>query len=409
MNRFVIRVLVILILLCTESYSQSQPNDKASFTDKKNECWDDIKTSSDKFKEIDKPVQKVFRMDFSGYDLPESKDEFKQQWHHPPISQGRTGTCWCFATSSFVESEVYRRFGRKIKLSEIYTVYWEYVEKASRFVRERGDSHLGEGSLANTVMNKWEKYGCVPADAYSGLLEGQKYHDHSALFKEIKSYLKSVKERNAWNEDEVISTVKEIMNHYFGKPPTEFEYEGKKMTPTEFYNDVVKVKSTEYVDLISLLELPNWKQGEYDVPDNWWNSDIYYNIPLDDYMGIVKKSIQNGYTLLIGGDVSESGYDGYAEVGMIPSYDIPSDYIDEYARQFRFSNGSTTDDHAIHIIGYQQRDGVMWFLIKDSGSGSRNGKNVGYYFYHEDYIKLKIMNVMLPKEAVADILTKFDK
>ncbi|MBL4576904.1 MAG: hypothetical protein JKX74_00445 [Flavobacteriales bacterium] len=89
---------------------------------------------------------------------------------------------------------------------------------------------------------------------------------------------------------------------------------------------------------------------------------------------------------------------------MVPSYDIPSEYIDENARQLRFANGSTTDDHAIHIIGHTKKGNDTWYLIKDSGSGSRNGNNKGYYFYHEDYIKLKIMTFTIHKDAAKSVL-----
>ena len=54
-----------------------------------------------------------------------------------------------------------------------------------------------------------------------------------------------------------------------------------------------------------------------------------------------------------------------------------------------------------------EKDGKDWYLIKDSGSGSRNGKNFGYYFYHEDYIKLKMMNIMVHRSVAEDILKKF--
>ena len=89
---------------------------------------------------------------------------------------------------------------------------------------------------------------------------------------------------------------------------------------------------------------------------------------------------------------------------------IPSEFIDEHARQFRFSNGTTTDDHAIHLIGYKIDDnGEWWFLIKDSGSGSRNGNFPGYYFYHEDYVKLKMMTFTIHKDAVKETLKKINK
>ena len=100
-------------------------------------------------------------------------------------------------------------------------------------------------------------------------------------------------------------------------------------------------------------------------------------------------------------------YDSHSEVAYIPTFDIPSEYIDENARQLRFTDGSTTDDHGIHIVGIKETKDGTWFVIKDSGSGSRNGANKGYYFYHYDYIKLKMMNFMIHRSIVEDILKKF--
>ena len=54
-------------------------------------------------------------------------------------------------------------------------------------------------------------------------------------------------------------------------------------------------------------------------------------------------------------------------------------------------------------------DGKDWFLIKDSASGARDGNNYGYYFYSEDYVKLKMMDFMVHKDAVKDLLAKFHK
>ena len=55
------------------------------------------------------------------------------------------------------------------------------------------------------------------------------------------------------------------------------------------------------------------------------------------------------------------------------------------------------------------KNGEWWFLIKDSGSGSRNGKFQGYYFYHEDYVKLKMMTFTIHKNAVKEIINKCEK
>jgi len=398
----------IIILSFLTSIIAQDKKDQGNFVEEKDGFYkNEILKSIDEFNNPEKEKKKEFKLDFSGMDLPKSKDDFTSYWYNDPISQGRTGTCWCFSTTSFFESEIYRLHGMKIKLSEMYTVYWEYVEKAKRFIKERGDSEFEEGSEANAVPRIWKMYGVVPAEAYSGMQPGQNFHDHKAMHKEMKSYLENIKSTNAWNVEEAITVIKSILNHYMGEAPAEFYMEGKKYSPKEFLNNYIKIIPDDYVDILSYMQQPYYKQVEYEVEDNWWHSKDYYNVPLDVFMEALKNNIMNGYTMAIGGDVSEAGYDSWQKVGVIPSFDIPSEYIDENARQFRFSNETTTDDHGIHLVGYMEKDGKDWYLIKDSGSGSRNTGDKGFYFYHEDYVKLKIMDFMVHKDAVENILKKF--
>jgi bleomycin hydrolase len=160
------------------------------------------------------------------------------------------------------------------------------------------------------------------------------------------------------------------------------------------------------------MEKPYWSKMEYKVEDNWWHDSSYYNVPLDVYMNIIKSSIKAGYTMSVGGDVSEPGMN-VNNVCVVPSWDIPSEYIDEAAREFRFYNKTTTDDHGMHIVGYTEKNGKTWFLVKDSGAGSRNvgteSKNFGFYFFHEDYVKLKMMDFMIHKDMFKDYMAKFSK
>ncbi|GAB4328886.1 MAG: C1 family peptidase [Calditrichia bacterium] len=402
-------ILVVLFFAGSLALAQAPVKDKAHFMEKKNEFWDKIKASVDSFNTKPKEPRRAFLMDFEGKEYPTDRSLYTTFWHQPPISQGWSGMCWCFATTSYFESEIKRLHNKEIKISELHTVYWEYVEKARRFIRERGESEFGEGSECNAVPRIWKKYGVVPAEVYTGLKPGQKFHDHHIMFKEMKSFLNHIKESNNWNEEAAISTIRSILNHYIGEPPAEFKYQGKTYTPLSFFKKVVNLNMDDYVTLMSLMEKPYWEQVEYDVPDNWWNSDEYYNVPLDTFMLAIKMALDKKMTIAIGGDVSEPGYESHAEVGVVPTFDIPSEYIDQYSRQFRFSNHTTTDDHAIHLVGYLEKDGETWYLIKDSGSGARNGKNPGYYFYHQDYIKLKIMNLFLHKSAIEPILAKFKK
>src|SRR5512139_4237515 len=101
--------------------------------------------------------------DLTGFERPTDILEFTRLPHMPPVEQGQTGNCWCYATISLLESEL-RRLGRaEVKLSEIFPVYWEYVEKARRFIREKGNSFLGNGSEPGSALARIRQYGLVRA------------------------------------------------------------------------------------------------------------------------------------------------------------------------------------------------------------------------------------------------------
>lgn len=365
-------------------------------------------------KQAEKEPFKRFIMDQTGMDLPNDPSLYKTVWSNATESQGNAGTCWSFSTTSFYESEVLRQTGKKVEISEIYSVYWEYVEKARRFIEKRGDSEFSEGSEGNALARIMKMYGAVPEEAYTGLIDGRKFHSHAKMVEEMTAFLKSMKTSNAWNVEYGIETIKSIMNHYIGTPPTQFTVEGKTYTPLTYLKDYLKINPDDFVEILSYKQEPYWQQVEYKVTDNWWHNKDYYNVPLDDFMAALKKAIKSGYSLSIGGDVSEPGFSRETNCAMVPDFDIPSAYINEDARQFRFSNETTTDDHGMQMIGYLENykgSGKDWFLIKDSSSGSRNvgekSAGFGYYYFHEDYVKLKMMGFTVHKDAVKDLLKKF--
>jgi len=403
-------IILLAIFFSTNLiYSQTKTTDKGTFNEKKNEFYSKILKGIKDFENKTSHKKKSFTMDFSKYKLPKSVEEFTAFWYNEPISQGNTGTCWSFSTTSYFESEIYRLTKKKVKLSEIYTAYWEYVEKTKYFVETRGKSLFAEGSEANAVTRIWKEYGVISEADFTGMKEGQVYHNHATMFNEMSKYLKSVKTENNWNKQTVIETIKSIMNYYVGTPPTQVTVNGKVFTPQEYLKNYLGLKLDDYVDVVSYMQKPYYQKVEYEVPDNWWHNSDYYNIPLENFMSVIKKAIRNGYTIDLGGDVSEPGKSAELDVYMIPDFDIPSEYIDENARQFRFSNKTTTDDHGIHLVGYLENPNQNWYLIKDSGSGSRNGNNKGFYFFTEDYIKLKMMDILIHKDAFNDEMKKFKK
>ena len=58
-------------------------------------------------------------------------------------SQGKTGTCWSYATGSFLESELIRMGKGEYNLSEMFVARNVYLEKANNFVRRHGKTNFG--------------------------------------------------------------------------------------------------------------------------------------------------------------------------------------------------------------------------------------------------------------------------
>lgn len=344
-----------------------------------------------------------------GFEYPDKITQFEYQWHNQPESQGSTGTCWAYAATSFLESEVYRLQDKKVHLSEMYFVYMDYVVRARDFVKTRGETYFNHGSEANAVTRMLEKYGAMPFEAYPGKAKNQKFHDHGQMMKEMKGYLQSVKDAHAWNEKTVVETIKEIMNFHMGTPPSSFEVNGENYSPESYAKEYLRLDAGDYFSFMSTSSKDFWQKGELVEPDNWWHADNYYNLPLEDYFQLIDRSIDKGFTICICGDVSEPGHLSQQEVSVIPDFDIPSEYINQASRELRLNNKSTTDDHCIHLVGHATIDNERWYLIKDSGAGGFDGPNKGYRFFHEDYIRLKMMNILVHKDAARPELDRMIK
>lgn len=403
---------LVLIILCTNLFAQKpEKKDKALYAEKKPGYYQNVILKSiekENITEIKKP-NTYFSVDFSEYSFPTDTSKYNKIWHNKPLNQGLTGTCWCFAGTSFIESEIERISKRKIKLSEMFTTYWEYVERAKYFVETRGNMHFAEGSESNAVTKIMKQYGAVPSYNYTGRLPGSSVHDHTQMIAEMSKYLQSVKVNNIWNENTVVETIKSILNYYMGEPPTAISFESKTYTPKEFLTNILQINPDNYFSFMSTKEIAYNQKGLLDEPDNWWKCDDYYNLSLNDYIKLLTNAITKGYSISICGDVSEPGYNSQTQVAIIPTFDIPAAFINEDSRQYRLENKSTTDDHCIHIVGVYNFEGKNWFLIKDSGSGAFDENTKGYRFYHEDYIKLKMMNLLMHKEAAKEFLNKIIK
>jgi bleomycin hydrolase len=324
-------------------------------------------------------------------------------------SQDKTGTCWNFSTTSFLESELIRMGKPTYNLSEMYGVRAIYMDKAQNFLFRQGKANFSQGALSHDVFNAYKMVGAVPESAYTGLVEGRDIHNHSKMERELKTYLKGLISKrdipSDWRDK-----VNEIMDANLGKLPETFEFDGKNYTSETFTNKL-GINPDDYVTLTSFTHHPFYSKFILEIPDNYSNG-TFYNLPLDEMVEATDNAIKNGYTVVWDGDVSEKYFSQKIGTAIVPedtaAWSIdklgtagPSKEmeIDQEFRQQEFENFNTTDDHLMHIVGLaKDQTGTMYYRTKNSwGASSIMG---GYVNISPSFFRLKTVSVLMHKDAV---------
>ena len=171
---------------------------------------------------------------FSAYSQKYEFQTIKDIECTPVISQGVTGTCWSFSSTSFLEAEIIKKTGKKIDLSEMYNVRHTYPKKAWNYVMRQGSAQFGEGGLNHDVINSAKDFGLVPLSAYSGLVGNSEKYDHQKMVGELEKLVKKFADPSKKLDPKWKDEVTVILDKYMGPDVTEFTYETKKYTPKSF-------------------------------------------------------------------------------------------------------------------------------------------------------------------------------
>jgi bleomycin hydrolase len=334
---------------------------------------------------------------------PQTVADFSPACHFGPMNQDSTLVCWSFATSSFIESEMQRLGKDTVRLSVMFPVYYAFVEKTKRFVRSHGESRFNPGDLFSGVLDIAARYGAVPEAAYEGEKSDKVIYDHHALYEDLDSLMSRIRSSGNWNEERAVTEVESILDGTLGKPPEKFVYREKEYTPNSFLSEIVDLPWNEYVTVTSFQYAPFDRFIELRVPDNWKHNANYFNVPLNVFYTSLRDAIARGYSAAIDMDNSESSYRMTKQYAFIPEYEVPEDSITQALRERQFQSGATTDDHVMHIIAYRKFGTEDWFLAKDSWRTAWEGQNHGYFFFHESYVKLKVLAYLVHKDGVPEI------
>jgi len=99
-------------------------------------------------------------------------------------------------------------------------------------------------------------------------------------------------------------------------------------------------------------------------------------------------------------DITEPSYRETGRYCFIPGECFDGSGLTQTARELQFQSGKTTDDHAIHIIGYANVGGEDWFLAKDSWKTTWQNGNQGCLFLHSSYVKMKILAFIVHRDGL---------
>lgn len=349
--------------------------------------------------------------------------------------QNKSGTCWCFSGTSFFENEIRKAGGDSLDLSEMFTVYHCYLDKADRYVRMYGNANFAAGGSIMDVPYVWLRYGAVPEEVYRGLCYGEDKHVHGELDGELAAIVDVVTKKPnkkispAWKK-----AFEGVLEAYLGKLPEKFTYKGKEYTP-QSYAASLPVNPDNYVALTSFTHHPFYEEFVFEVPDNWlWAN--YMNIPLDELKAVVDNALAMGYTVAWAADVSEGGFKWTDGVALMPKGKNEGDMdgtelsrwvhlsdkdrqnekyefkgpveeieVTQELRQNMFDSQETTDDHGMEIVGTaRDQKGNRYYKVKNSWD--TNQKYDGYLYVSEPFFLAKTLNLLVNKKAVPKDIAK---
>ena len=352
-------------------------------------------------------------------------------------NQSRAGTCWCYSSMAFLESELLRMGKGEYDFSEMYIVHQTYLDRADAAVRTHGDVSFSQGGSFYDVIYGMKKFGLVPEEVMRpGVMYGDTLSNHTELTAVsdavvaaiAKGKLRKLQTDNNHNPlwKKAIAAIHDI---YLGKCPEKFTYKGKEYTPHSFFEST-GLNPNDYISLTSYTHHPFYEPFVLEIQDNWrWGQS--YNLPIDEFMQVFDNAINNGYPIAWGSDVSEQGFtrDGVAvmpdteKVQELSGSDMahwlkmkpeekklntkpqPQKWCTQEERQEAYDNWETTDDHGMLIYGIaKDQEGNDYYMVKNSWG--KAGKYEGLWYASKAFVRYKTMNIVVNKNALPKEIAK---
>ena len=334
----------------------------------------------------------------------------------PVKDQARTGTCWCFATVSFLEAEMLRQGKGEYDLSEMFVVRNNYMDRLFDNYLRQGNGNINPGSIAHMATNAIAKYGIVPESVYDGIEYESTHHNHG----ELSTYLKAIAGASVELKNlspEYYKLIESLFDIYLGKVPETFVYEGKTYTPKSFAKMLGLDNVNDYIELTSFSHHPFYQQVPLEIPDNWDHARLW-NVPLYDFTAIIDYALMNGYTVAWDGDLKSGEFQHNRGIAICPNPEdfaeavklekvYPDRVVTQESRQSDFEHFQTIDDHLMHLTGlFKDQNGNLFYKTKNSWGDGRNKEMEGYLYMSRAYVQMRCISIMVHKDAIPKDIRK---
>ena len=352
-------------------------------------------------------------------------------------NQNQAGTCWCYSSLAFIESELLRMGKGEFDFSEMYLVHNTYLDRADKAVRTHGDVSFSQGGSFYDVIYGMEAFGLVPEEEMRpGVMYGKELSNHnelSAVSDAVVAAIAKGRHRSLQTDSEGMplwkKAIESIHDIYLGVRPEKFTYNGKEYTPKSFYEEL-GLNADDYVSLTSYTHHPFYESFVLEIQDNWrWSKS--YNLPIDELMQVFDNAIMEGYTIAWGSDVSEQGFTRMG-TAVLPEESASADlqgsdmakwlnlseeekkntpkpttqkWCTQEERQIAYDNWETTDDHGMQIYGIaKDQNGTEYYMVKNSWGEA--GTYKGIWYASKAFVRYKTMNIIVNKNAIPKDIRK---
>lgn len=331
-------------------------------------------------------------------------------------NQASTGTCWCFATISFLEAELLRQGKGEYDLSEMFVVRNNYNDRIFDNYLRRGRGNIGPGSISHMATKAITKYGIVPESVYNGINYNSPTHNHG----ELSAYLRGIADVSVERKNlspEYQKLIKSLFDIYLGEVPETFQYNGKTYTPMSFAKMLGFDDLGDYIEITSFSHHPFYQRIPLEIPDNW-DHELLWNVPLDDFMAIIDNALTNGYTVAWDGDLTSGEFNHNRGIAICPNPEdfteavklekvYPDRVVTQEMRQKDFETFRTVDDHLMHLTGlFKDQNGNYFYKTKNSWGEGRNPEMKGYLYMSRAYIMMRGIGIMVHKDAIPKDIRK---